>query len=104
MPAPARSCPRAICTDVAPGPIFIGVEKPMKVYSFDNVLITHAKVPDELVYKILDTMEKNKADLVAVQPVLREFSAGVRLQEMRRALPSRRAEILQGTRPRSRGR
>jgi TRAP-type uncharacterized transport system substrate-binding protein len=31
-------------------------------------------VPDEKVYKILDTMEKNKSDLVAVQPVLREFS------------------------------
>jgi TRAP-type uncharacterized transport system substrate-binding protein len=48
----------------------------MKVYSFDNVLITHAKVPDDFVYKILDTMETNKAELVAVQPVLREFSPG----------------------------
>ena len=57
-----------------PGPIFTGVEKPMKVYSFDNVLITYAKVPDEFIYKILDTMEKNKDDLVAVQPVLREFT------------------------------
>ena len=28
-----------------------------------------------MVYKILDTLEKNKADLVAVQPVLRAFSA-----------------------------
>ena len=47
----------------------------MKVYSFDNMLFTHAKVPDDIVYKIIDTLEKNKADLVAVQPVLREFSA-----------------------------
>lgn len=62
-------------TEVKPGPVFVGVEKPMKVYSFDNVLLTHAKVPDELIYKIIDTLEKNKADLVAVQPVLREFSA-----------------------------
>ena len=32
-------------------------------------------MPDEIVNKIIDTMEKNKPDLVAVQPVLREFSA-----------------------------
>jgi uncharacterized protein len=63
-------------TQVAPGPIFIGVEKPMKVYSFDNLFLVNAKTSDEMVYKILDTLEKNRADLVAVQPVLRGFSAG----------------------------
>ena len=47
----------------------------MKVYSFDNLLFTNAKVPDDFVYKFLDTMEKNKPDLIAVQPALREFSA-----------------------------
>jgi uncharacterized protein len=62
-------------SDAAPGPIFVGVEKPMKVYTFDNVLFTHAKVPDELIYKIIETLENNKPDLIAVQPVLREFSA-----------------------------
>ncbi len=61
--------------DANPGPVFIGVEKPMKVYSFDNVLITHAKVPDDVIVKIIDTLENNKPDLLAVQPVLREFSA-----------------------------
>jgi TRAP transporter TAXI family solute receptor len=75
MPASRKIMPWGYLTDVAPGPIFIGVEKPMKVYSFDNVIITHAKMPDDFVYKILDTMEKNKDELVAVQPVLREFSA-----------------------------
>ena len=62
-------------TDAAPGPVFIGVNKPMKVYTFDNMLFTHAKVPDDLIYKLIETMENNKGDLVAVQPVLREFSA-----------------------------
>ena len=66
--------PWGYATQVAPGPIFTGVEKPMKVYSFDNVLITSAKTPDAIVTKILETMEKNKDDLVAVQPVLREFT------------------------------
>ena len=47
----------------------------MGVYSYDNMLFTNAKVKDETVYKIIETMEANKADLVAVQPALREFSA-----------------------------
>jgi hypothetical protein len=75
MPAARKIMPWAYLTQIGPGPIFTGVEKPMKVYSFDNVLLTHAKVPDDIVYKFLDTMEKNKDELVAVQPVLREFSA-----------------------------
>jgi TRAP transporter TAXI family solute receptor len=61
-------------TDVTPGPVFVGVEKPMKVYSFDNVFFTHTKTSDDFVYKFLDTLLKNKDDLIAVQPVLREFS------------------------------
>ena len=75
MPAARKIMPWGYLTQIAPGPIFTGVDKPMKIYSFDNVLITSAKVPDELIYKILDTMEKNKSELIAVQPVLREFSA-----------------------------
>jgi TRAP transporter TAXI family solute receptor len=75
MPAARKIMKWGYLTDVVPGPVFIGVEKPMKVYSFDNLLFTSAKVTDDFVYKFLDTLEKNKADLVAVQPVLREFSA-----------------------------
>ena len=74
MPAARKISTFGYLTQVGPGPVFIGVEKPMKVYSFDNVLVTNAKVPDDLIYKIIDTLETNKADLVAVQPVLREFS------------------------------
>ena len=67
--------PYGYLSDVAPGPIFVGVEKPMKVYTIDNLLFTHAKVPDDVVYKIIETLENNKAELVAVPPDLREFSA-----------------------------
>jgi uncharacterized protein len=74
MPA-ARKIERwGYLTEVGPGPVFVGVEKPMKVYSFDNVIITSAKVSDDLVYKMLDLMEKNKDELITVQPVLREWS------------------------------
>jgi TRAP transporter TAXI family solute receptor len=74
MPAARKIMAYGYASAVTPGPIFIGVEKPMKVYAFDNVLITSSKVKDELIYKVLETMEKNKDDLVAVQPVLREFT------------------------------
>jgi hypothetical protein len=47
----------------------------MKLYSFDNLLFTSAKTSDEFVFKVLDTLLNNKDELVAVQPVLREFTA-----------------------------
>ena len=100
MAAARKIMPWGYLTQVAPGPVFIGVEKPMKVYSFDNVLLTSAKVSDDIVYKFLDTLEKNKDELVAVQPVLREFSAEGRLQAVRRALSSGRLEIFQGAQSR----
>ncbi|MBM3527254.1 MAG: TAXI family TRAP transporter solute-binding subunit [Alphaproteobacteria bacterium] len=74
MPAARKILPWGYLTKAAPGPIFIGVEKPMNIYSFDNVLFTHAKTPDATVYKILETLEKHHGELVAVQPVLREFT------------------------------
>ncbi|HEY5899675.1 MAG TPA: TAXI family TRAP transporter solute-binding subunit [Burkholderiales bacterium] len=75
MPAARKVSPYGFLTQVQPGPIYIGVDKPMKVYSFDNLFLINAKVSDEMAYKILDTLEKNRADLAAVQPVLRGFSA-----------------------------
>ena len=56
-----------------PGQFYVGVEKPMGVYTWDNLLFTNAKVADEVVYKIIDAMAKNKDDLVTVQPALRAF-------------------------------
>ena len=47
----------------------------MNVYAWDNMLFTYAKVKDDVVYKMIETLENNKADLVAVQPALREFSS-----------------------------
>ena len=58
----------------APSPFFIGVEKPMGVYTWDNMLFTNAKVKDEIVYKMIEAMAKNKDDLVVVQPALRAFT------------------------------
>jgi TRAP transporter TAXI family solute receptor len=75
MAAARKLFPFAYLTEVDPGPVYPGVLSRMKVFAYDNVLLTNAKVSDELVYKIIATMEANKADLVAVQPALRDFSA-----------------------------
>jgi uncharacterized protein len=75
MDAARKIMPWGYLTDAAPGPVFIGIDKPMKVYTFDNVLVTSAKTSDDFVYKVLKTLDENVAELVAVQPVLREFSA-----------------------------
>jgi TRAP transporter TAXI family solute receptor len=74
MPAAKKIEKWGYLIEVKPGPIFVGVEKPMKVYSFDNLIFTSAKTKDDLIYKFLETMVKHKNDVVAVQPVLREFS------------------------------
>jgi TRAP transporter TAXI family solute receptor len=75
MEAAGKISPFGYLSDIAPGSIFIGVEKPMKTYTNDNLLFTHAKVPDDVVYKMIETMEANKADMIAIAPNLREFSA-----------------------------
>jgi uncharacterized protein len=73
--AARKIVPFGYLSDIAPGPVFIGVEKPMKTFTIDNVLFTHAKVSDDVVYKLIEAMETNKADMVAVAPNLREFAA-----------------------------
>jgi TRAP transporter TAXI family solute receptor len=72
--AARKHSPYGYLSEAAPGPVFVGVPQPMKVYTFDQMLYTHAAVPDDVVYRIIDTMANNKADLAAVAPALREFS------------------------------
>ena len=74
MDAARKIMPYGYLTEVKPGPVFIGVEKPMKVYSFDALIFTSEKTPDDFVYKFLAALDKYKADIVAIQPVLREFT------------------------------
>jgi len=74
MAAARQHSPYGYLTEAQPGPVFVGISHPTKVYTFDQMLYTHAAVPDDLVYKIVDTMANNKADLAAVAPALREFA------------------------------
>lgn len=73
--AAQKILPEGYLTPAQPNPFFIGVEKPMGVYTWDNMIFTNAKVKDEVVIKIIETLEANKAELVSIQPALREFSA-----------------------------
>jgi TRAP transporter TAXI family solute receptor len=67
--------PGGYLTMAQPSPFYVGVEKPMNVYTWDNMLFSNTKVPDDVIYKIIDAMVKNKDDMVTVQPALREFTA-----------------------------
>lgn len=73
--AAAKISPHGYLTTVQPGPAFVGVSQPTRIYTFDNLLFTHASVPDATVYKILDALESSKADMAQIQPVLGGFSA-----------------------------
>lgn len=75
MAAAKKLVPEGYLTPATPSPFFVGVDHPMKVYTWDNMIFTNAKVSDEAVYKLIDALEKNKADMVSIQPALREFSA-----------------------------
>ena len=75
MAAAKKIFPDGYLVKAAPSPFFIGVDHPMDVYAWDNLLITNDKVPDEVIEKIIDTLVNNAADLVAVQPALRGISA-----------------------------
>jgi uncharacterized protein len=75
MAAARKIMPQGYLSPATPNPFFVGVEKPMNVYTWDNLVFTNAKVSDDTVYKFIDTLENNKAELVAIQPALREFSA-----------------------------
>lgn len=73
MAAARKIMPYGYLTTVKPGPIFIGVEKPMKVYSFDAIIFTNAKTSNAFVYKFLKALDQDKKDIVQIQPVLRAF-------------------------------
>jgi TRAP transporter TAXI family solute receptor len=74
LAASRKIFPYGYFTEVKPIPAYVGVSEPMKVYSMDYILFTSAKMKNETVEKIIDTMAKNKADMVAVAPAMNDFS------------------------------
>jgi hypothetical protein len=60
--------PGAYVLQVAPGPAIDGVTRPTNLIAFDMVMITNAKVADDVVYKVAKALHDNKQDLVATFP------------------------------------
>ncbi len=48
LEASRKVFPYGYFVEVKPGPVFVGVEKPMKAYSMDYVLFTNAKTKDDV--------------------------------------------------------
>jgi TRAP transporter TAXI family solute receptor len=74
LAASRKIFPYGYLTPIGPAPIFVGVTKPIKTYTLDYMLFTNAKTKDEVVYKIIDTLVKNKSDLAAIAPHMRTFN------------------------------
>lgn len=56
-----------------PSPVNTGVLEPTKIMAYDYLMLTNAKVPDEVVYKVLKAMHGHKKDLAASFPALNQF-------------------------------
>src|SRR5262245_22801487 len=72
LAASRKLFPYGYLTQVAPIPLYVGVTRPMQVYTFDYMLFASAKT--KAVYKMIDTLVNNKAELAAIAPHLQEFS------------------------------
>jgi TRAP transporter TAXI family solute receptor len=75
LAASRKLFPYGYLTQVMPIPLYVGVTRPMQVYTFDYMLFTSVKTKDDAVYRMIDTLVNNKADLAAIAPHLQEFSA-----------------------------
>ena len=60
--------PGAYTMVVNPSPAFEGIVRPTPIIAFDMDLNSHAKVPDDVIYKALKAIYENKADLTATFP------------------------------------
>jgi TRAP transporter TAXI family solute receptor len=69
--------PYGYLTPTKPSPIFVGVTEPINVYTIDYMLFTNARVKDEVVTKIIETLASNKPDLIAMAPHLGAFNPAV---------------------------
>jgi hypothetical protein len=74
MPAARKIYSDGYLAPAVPGQFYIGVDKPMGVYTWDNLIFTNANVKDDVVYKMIEALANNKDDLIAVQPALRAFT------------------------------
>jgi len=55
-------------SEVKPAPHLVGIEKPIRMLTWDNVLVVNDKVSDEKVYQMVKAILENKDALVQLYP------------------------------------
>jgi hypothetical protein len=66
--------PGAYVIQVSPNPGVEGVSKPTNLIAFDMVLVTNAKVKDDVVYRMVKALHDSKQDLAATFPPFALFN------------------------------
>lgn len=69
-----RIIPELYISEVIPAPNLEGITGPTKVATQDNVLFTHSKASEDVVYKVVKAIYENKDDLVASFAAFKNFS------------------------------
>ncbi|PSJ44939.1 C4-dicarboxylate ABC transporter substrate-binding protein [Zobellella endophytica] len=75
--------PAFYITEVYPAPHIAGIDEPIAMVTWDNVLVVGKHVPDEQVYKTVSAILENKDELSAIFPGFRTMS----LDEPSKAYP-----------------
>lgn len=71
--AVTRHVPHSYVVEVKPGPGRTGVDAPTNMLVYDYALWANAKVPDEVVGKIVQALHDNPGDLKATSPLYAEY-------------------------------
>jgi TRAP transporter TAXI family solute receptor len=68
--------PPAYVEVVNPGPGLAGIVAPTPIMTYDSVMLTHANVPDDVVYNMTKTLHENADAVSKSSPTTRAFAAG----------------------------
>lgn len=68
-----KHVPNSYVVEVTPGPGRIGIDAPTNMLVYDYALWANAKVKNEVVTKVVETMYANPADIKATSPLWLEF-------------------------------
>lgn len=68
-----KHVPVAYARQFKPSPVFTGVLEPTWLMAYDYLMLTNAKVSDDIVYKVVKAMHGNKKALAASFPALNAF-------------------------------
>lgn len=66
--------PPAYVMTVNPAPGLAGIHEPTPIMGYDAVMVTHAKVPDDVVYNMTKTLHENAEAVAKSSPTMRGFN------------------------------